>query len=197
MRCPRCDLENREGRKFCAKCGAALGWACPDCGFANSPGDSFCGGCGRSTASPDRAADISAPAAADTEPTGDRRQVAILFADLCGFTALSTRLDAEDLRRLVEGYYTRADAIITQYGGTVDKHIGDAVMALFGAPIAHGDDALRALRAALDIQTSMSELKDPWGKPCPATAASPRARSSPGEWGTAIRCWATPSTWRH
>ena len=165
MRCPQCDLENREGRKFCAKCGAALGWACPDCGFANSPGDSFCGGCGRSTASPDRAADISAPAAADTEPTGDRRQVAILFADLCGFTALSTRLDAEDLRRLVEGYYTRADAIITQYGGTVDKHIGDAVMALFGAPIAHGDDALRALRAALDIQASVAELSDPWGKP--------------------------------
>ena len=96
---------------------------------------------------------------------GERRQVAILFADLCGFTALSTRLDAEDLRRLVEGFHTGTNAIITQYGGTVDKHIGDAVMALFGAPIAHGDDALRALRAALDIQTSVSELNDPWGKP--------------------------------
>jgi class 3 adenylate cyclase len=106
-----------------------------------------------------------------TIPTGlaetadERRQVAILFADLCGFTTLSTRLDAEDLRRLVEGFYTRADAIITQYGGAVDKHIGDAVMALFGAPIAHGDDALRAVRAALDIQTTVSELIDPWGKP--------------------------------
>jgi class 3 adenylate cyclase/tetratricopeptide (TPR) repeat protein len=96
---------------------------------------------------------------------GERRQVAILFADLCGFTALSTRLDAEDLRQLVEEFYTRTNAIITQYGGTVDKHIGDAVMALFGAPIAHGDDALRALRAALDIQTSVSELNDPCGKP--------------------------------
>ena len=120
---------------------------------------------GRSAEAPGRATEIPSPAAAGAESAGERRQVAILFADLCGFTALSTRLDAEDLRRLVEGFYSRADAIIAQYGGTVDKHIGDAVMALFGAPIAHGDDALRALRAALDIQTSLSELKDPWGKP--------------------------------
>jgi class 3 adenylate cyclase/tetratricopeptide (TPR) repeat protein len=165
MRCAQCDLENRKGRKFCAKCGAVLGWACPDCGFANSSGEAFCGGCGRSADPPGRAGETSSPAAAGAESAGERRQVAILFADLCGFTALSARLDAEDLRRLVEGFYSRADAIITQYGGTVDKHIGDAVMALFGAPIAHGDDALRALRAALDIQTSLSDLKDPGGKP--------------------------------
>jgi class 3 adenylate cyclase len=71
---------------------------------------------------------------------GERRQVAILFADLCGFTALSTRLDAEDLRRLVEGFHTGTNAIITQYGGAVDKHIGNVVMALFGSSIAHGDE---------------------------------------------------------
>jgi class 3 adenylate cyclase/predicted ATPase len=99
------------------------------------------------------------------EKADERRQVAILFADLCGFTALSTRLDTEDLRRLVEGFYSRADAIVTQYGGTVDKHIGDAVMALFGAPIAHGDDALRALRAGLDIHAAIADLRDPWGNP--------------------------------
>jgi class 3 adenylate cyclase/tetratricopeptide (TPR) repeat protein len=99
------------------------------------------------------------------EAAGERRQVAILFADLCGFASLSSRLDAEDLRRLIEEFYSRADTIITRYGGTVDKHIGDAVMALFGAPTAHGDDALRAVRAALDIQVSMTELRDPWGNP--------------------------------
>jgi class 3 adenylate cyclase/tetratricopeptide (TPR) repeat protein len=165
MRCPRCDLDNREGRKFCAKCGAGLGWSCPDCGFANSSGEDFCGGCGRSAGTPTPAAGAPAPSVAATEAAGERRQVAILFADLCGFTALSARLDAEDLRRLVERFYARADAIIVQYGGSVDKHIGDAVMALFGAPIAHGDDALRALRAALDIQTSVAELSDPWGNP--------------------------------
>src|SRR5215469_7460488 len=77
MRCPQCDLENREGRKFCAKCGAALGWVCPDCGFANSPGESFCGGCGRGAGAPGRVADVAPPAAAETEATGERRQVAI------------------------------------------------------------------------------------------------------------------------
>jgi len=165
MRCPQCNLDNREGRKFCAKCGAALGWGCPGCGFANSPGEGFCGGCGRSAAVPMPGDGAQASSAAATEAAGERRQVAILFADLCGFTALSAQLDAEDLRRLVEGFYACADAIVVQYGGSVDKHIGDAVMALFGAPIAHGDDALRALRAALDIQASVAELRDPWGNP--------------------------------
>jgi class 3 adenylate cyclase/tetratricopeptide (TPR) repeat protein len=163
MRCPQCDLDNREGRKFCAKCGAALGWACADCGFANSPGDGFCGGCGRSASGPTPG--VGSPAPAGGEAAGERRQVAILFADLCGFTALSARLDAEDLRRLVEGFYACADGIVAQYGGSVDKHIGDAVMALFGAPIAHGDDALRAVRAAIDIQSAVAELRDPWGNP--------------------------------
>ena len=165
MRCPQCDLDNREERKFCSKCGTALGWGCPDCGFTNSPGEGFCGGCGRTAAVPTPAAVAPVPPLEETDAASERRQVAILFADLCGFTALSSRLDAEDLRGLVEGFYARADAIIAQYGGNVDKHIGDAVMALFGAPIAHGDDALRALRAALDIQASVAELSDPWGNP--------------------------------
>jgi class 3 adenylate cyclase/tetratricopeptide (TPR) repeat protein len=104
----------------------------------------------------------SAPAAEPAgEAAGERRHVAVLFADLCGFTALSQRLDAEDLRRVVESFYARADAIIAACGGTVDKHIGDAVMALFGAPIAHGDDGLRALRAALDIAAATGELAGP------------------------------------
>ncbi|HTO66445.1 MAG TPA: adenylate/guanylate cyclase domain-containing protein [Bradyrhizobium sp.] len=165
MRCPQCDLDNRAGRKFCAKCGAELGWDCPACGFANSPGEGFCGGCGCSATAATPAVGAPAPSASASEAASERRQVAILFADLCGFTALSAQLDAEDLGRLVEGFYARADAIVAQYGGSVDKHIGDAVMALFGAPVAHGDDALRALRAALDIQASVAELSDPSGNP--------------------------------
>ena len=89
---------------------------------------------------------------------GERRQVTILFADLCGFTALSRSLDPEELHTLVGRYTAAVDSIVEAYGGTVDKHIGDAVMALFGAPVAHGDDPLRAARAALDIHAAVSDL---------------------------------------
>jgi len=166
MRCPQCNLDNREGRKFCARCGGALGWSCAACGFANDAGDRFCGGCGTPAAAP--ASPPAMGSVSETQANGERRQVGVLFADLCGFTALSRRLDAEDLRRLVEAFYARADAAIATYGGTVDKHIGDAVMALFGAPMAHGDDGFRALRAALDIAAATGEIAGPAGEPLAA-----------------------------
>jgi len=86
---------------------------------------------------------------------GERRQVTILFADLCGFTALAQSLDPEEVRELVARYTALLDGIVVSYGATVDKHIGDAVMALFGAPKAHDDDPLRAARAALDIHDTV------------------------------------------
>src|SRR5712671_4798983 len=101
MRCPACDLDNREGRKFCAGCGAGLGWACAKCGYANAAGEGFCGGCGQ--ASPTAAAgnqQAEVKPGAPSTAGDERRQVAILFADLSGFTALSSKLDAEDLRQL-------------------------------------------------------------------------------------------------
>ena len=88
----------------------------------------------------------------------ERRQVTILFADLCGFTALSRTLDAEELSDLIGRYTALVDGIVLGFGGTVDKHIGDAVMALFGAPRAHDTDALRAARAALDIHAALANL---------------------------------------
>ena len=100
-------------------------------------------------------------AAVHTEPvTGERRQVTIMFTDLCGFTALSHSLDPEEVRELVRNYTALVDGIVAGYGGTVDKHIGDAVMALFGAPQAHDDDPVRAARAALDIHESLSRMGD-------------------------------------
>jgi class 3 adenylate cyclase/tetratricopeptide (TPR) repeat protein len=91
-------------------------------------------------------------------PLGERRQVTILFADLCGFTALSHTLDPEEVRELMERYTGLVDGIVLGYGGTVDKHIGDAVMAVFGAPRAHDTDPLRAARAALDIHEALAGL---------------------------------------
>jgi class 3 adenylate cyclase len=98
------------------------------------------------------------------EPPGERRQVTILFADLCGFTALSQTMDAEDLHAIVSRYAELVDGIVLSYGGSIDKHIGDAVMALFGAPIAHGDDPLRAARAAIDIHAGMKQLGREFGR---------------------------------
>ncbi|HEY3599066.1 MAG TPA: adenylate/guanylate cyclase domain-containing protein [Paraburkholderia sp.] len=103
------------------------------------------------------------PAAA--VPADERRQVTILFADLCGFTALSQTLDPEELQELVGRYTALVDGIVLGYGGTVDKHIGDAVMALFGAPRAHETDTLRAARAAVDIHDALAHLSQQTSKP--------------------------------
>ena len=105
----------------------------------------------------------TAAAQAAGEPVGpqagERRQVTILFADISGFTALSQQLDAEEVRQLVTRFTALVDGIVIGYGGTVDKHIGDAVMALFGAPRAHDDDPLRAARAALDIHEALGAVQ--------------------------------------
>ncbi|MCH8926628.1 MAG: AAA family ATPase [Proteobacteria bacterium] len=96
--------------------------------------------------------------------SGERRQVTILFADLAGFTELSSALDAEELHAVVSRFFEAADRVVAHYGGTVDKHMGDAVMALFGAPVAHGDDPLRAVRAAFDIHGAMAGLSAELGR---------------------------------
>ncbi len=97
-------------------------------------------------------------------PTGERRQVTVMFADLAGFTSLSRELDAEEVHALLNGYFERADAIVEQYGGTIDKHIGDGLMAVFGAPVAHTDDPERAVRAALTIHDAMQDLSNEFGR---------------------------------
>src|ERR1700740_1658678 len=97
-------------------------------------------------------------APAVSAPVEERRQVTVLFADLCGFTALSQTLDTEELPELMGRFPGLVDGIVLAYGGTIDKHIGDAVMALFGAPRAHDDDPLRAARAALDIHEALSRM---------------------------------------
>jgi class 3 adenylate cyclase/tetratricopeptide (TPR) repeat protein len=156
LRCPRCDTENREARRFCAECGAAMPTACPDCGFVNAPGEKFCGGCGSSLAGPrtTAAAPPAAPAAAD----GERRPVSILFVDLADFTRLSSERDPEETHALLGRFFEVSDAIVQRYGGAIDKHIGDNVMAIFGAPLAHGDDPERAVRAALTIHEALAGL---------------------------------------
>ncbi len=95
-----------------------------------------------------------------TDAEGERRQVTVLFADIAGYTKLSRELGAEETHTLLNSYFDAVDGIVEEYGGSVDKHMGDNVMAVFGAPIAHDDDPLRAIRAALDIHERMAALSD-------------------------------------
>ncbi|MFT5113275.1 MAG: class 3 adenylate cyclase/tetratricopeptide (TPR) repeat protein [Parasphingorhabdus sp.] len=164
MICSNCQQDNRPGRKFCSKCGSALNLNCSNCGFINDADDSFCGGCGSSLSG---AATVNIGVhpshASGITPTShvretQRRQVTVLFADLSGFTALTESVAQEDLHHIMLRYFTEADRIIIAYGGTIDKHIGDAVMALFGAPVAHENDTERAIRAALDLHQAMEQL---------------------------------------
>jgi predicted ATPase/class 3 adenylate cyclase len=155
MRCPSCGANNREGRKFCADCGLPLALACPACGAANEPGERFCGECGTPLA-----ADAVPSPAPGTQPgpAAERRLVTVLFADLVGFTTLSEARDAEEVRELLSRYFETCRRLIALYGGTVEKFIGDAVMAVWGAPAATEDDAERAVRAALDLVAAVSAL---------------------------------------
>ncbi len=97
-------------------------------------------------------------------PLGERRQVTVLFADLSEFSGLSTRLDAEELHALLNRFFAVVDGVIEAYGGTIDKHIGDEVMAVFGAPTAHSNDPERAVRAAIDIHLRLASLSEEVGQ---------------------------------
>jgi class 3 adenylate cyclase/tetratricopeptide (TPR) repeat protein len=160
--CPSCGASNREGRKYCSECGTAFSAACQACGAVNQTGERFCGECGGPLAVDDSAARPSAvrvPAAADrATPAAERRLVSVLFADLVGFTALSESRDAEEVRELLSRYFDTCRRLIGLYGGTVEKFIGDAVMAVWGTPTATEDDAERAVRAALDLVAAVSAL---------------------------------------
>ena len=156
--CSSCGTENDPNRKFCAECGVALARACPACGAANEPAAKFCGECGTALA--------PSPAVARAQPpAAERRLVSVLFADLVGFTTLSESRDSEDVRELLTRYFDTCSRLIGLYGGTVEKFIGDAVMAVWGTPTATEDDAERAVRAALDLVAAVSALGDEVGAP--------------------------------
>jgi class 3 adenylate cyclase len=148
MACPRCGSEIRAGQKFCAECGLALSASCPNCGAAYEGEPKFCAECGFALAGGGASPRVVAqPEAISAE----RRFVSILFADLVGFTALSEQADPEEVRDLLSRYFDVARQVIDGHGGAVEKFIGDAVMAVWGAPVAREDDAERAVRAALEL----------------------------------------------
>ena len=156
MVCGSCGTENPAGSKFCNRCAARLASPCPACGTPNVPGSLFCNEC----AAPLGAAPApAAPGFASASvPVAERRLVSVLFADLVGFTPFAEERDSEDVRDTLTRYFDLASDVITRYGGTVEKFIGDAVMAVWGAPVAREDDAERAVRAGLELVDAVRSL---------------------------------------
>ncbi|MDP6707876.1 MAG: adenylate/guanylate cyclase domain-containing protein, partial [Alphaproteobacteria bacterium] len=152
MICPNCDSENADAANFCAQCGSKLERTCPACSAVVGADHRFCQSCGQA---------LEPTAAAPKTPSAERRQITVLFADLSGFTRLTSELDAEETHALLNCFFAAVDQVVEHYGGSIDKHIGDAVMAVFGAPVAHTNDPERAVRAALDIHGAVAELEPP------------------------------------
>ena len=174
MLCPSCRTENREGRRFCSKCGAALALACASCGFTNEPTDEFCGGCGVSLRSspPTSQPQFSSPQlytprhlaekilTSRSVLEGERKQVTVLFADLKGSMELLADRDPEEARKILDPVLERMMEAVHRYEGTVNQVMGDGIMALFGAPLAHEDHAVRACYAALRMQESVKRYSE-------------------------------------
>src|SRR6187399_2039706 len=138
--CAACGFANPAGALFCGNCGTALGRPCPSCGTVVPPELAYCTSCGSSLEEEQRVA------------AEERKVVTAVFVDLVDFTGRSERLDPEDVRGLLAPYHARAKAELERFGATVEKFIGDAVVAVFGAPVVHEDDPERAVRAALAIR---------------------------------------------
>src|SRR6516165_6127713 len=174
MQCPRCQTENREGRHFCAKCAAPLTVACPSCGFSNEPSEDFCGGCGAPLTVTGRPAQPRFASPKTYIPKhlaekiltsrsaleGERKQVTVLFADLRGSLELLADRDPEEARNVLDPVLESMMDAVHRYEGTVNQILGDGIMALFGAPVAHEDHAVRACYAAIDLQQTMRRLTE-------------------------------------
>jgi class 3 adenylate cyclase/tetratricopeptide (TPR) repeat protein len=156
IRCSNCGTVSEPGGKFCRECGARLAAGCPTCGTPNPADAKFCAECG--TALTPAAAAVPAIGGDAATPVAERRVVSVLFADLVGFTPFAEERDPEETRAVLTRYFATARDVIGRYGGTVEKFIGDAVMAVWGAPVATENDAERAVRAALELTEAIRAL---------------------------------------
>lgn len=175
--CPHCGHENPAGLAVCVNCATPLANLCPNCGFENPRGFKFCGNCGTNllTASLARPSDseqlrrlrgfipgqlVDKILNASKQIEGERRTVTVLFADVVGFTTISEKLDPEAVYQIIDESVGAFREAIYAHEGTLDKFMGDGVMALFGAPVMHEDDPARALRCALDMQAALKTISD-------------------------------------
>jgi len=169
MKCLKCLFENPDDNRFCRECGASLLSACPKCGVEILPGDKFCGKCGHGLKEPKEAPPIDYNQPQTYTPKhladkilttrnsieGERKLVTVLFADAVNYTAMSEKLDPEEVHQIMDGCFRILIDQVHHYEGTINQFTGDGIMALFGAPIAHEDHAQRACHAALSIQEAL------------------------------------------
>jgi predicted ATPase/class 3 adenylate cyclase len=159
MVCQGCGTEVAASAKFCPECGQVQQAACAGCGSPLAASAKFCPECGSPTGvGPSRTGSSTVPTQASSAPIAERRVCSVLFCDLVGFTPMSETRDPEEVRELLSKYFEVARTIIGRFGGVVEKFIGDAVMAVWGAPVAVDGDAERAVRAALDVVEAVTEL---------------------------------------
>ena len=167
MQCSRCQHENPSAVKFCGECGARLELLCPSCRASNPPANKFCNECGGALHSGAAAAQFSSPQiytpkhlaekilTSKSALEGERKQVTVLFADMKGSMELLADRDPEEARKLLDPVIEHMMEAVHRYEGTVNQVMGDGIMALFGAPLAHEDHAVRACYAALRMQESV------------------------------------------
>ena len=166
MKCPRCNHQNPAGVKFCSECGQKMGTLCPGCHTVNLADSNFCHQCGQflpktngfftaETSVRPRLPDVEkAPPPPGT--MGERKYVTVLFSDLSGYTILAQRLDPEEVKEIIARLFHEITKAVTKYEGFIEKYVGDAVMAVFGAIRAQEDDPIRAIRAAGEIHELVS-----------------------------------------
>jgi class 3 adenylate cyclase/tetratricopeptide (TPR) repeat protein len=172
VQCSRCQHDNPAGVKFCGECGAPLETACPACGGVNPPGNKFCGQCGASLVAAIASTKFASPETytpkhlaekiltSKSALEGERKQVTVLFADMKGSMELLADRDPEEARKLLDPVIEHMMEAVHRYEGTVSNLMGDGIMALFGAPLAHEDHAVRACYAALRMQESVTRYAD-------------------------------------
>ena len=181
MKCPKCQIENREGANFCRQCGFKFERTCPSCGHPYPDGFAFCDKCGchlqpdkpASDKIPENKASPISPSpnqhktnqhktakhrTDDTAIIGERKHVTVLFSDLTGYTAMSEKLDPEDIKEITSRIFGEVSEIVSKYDGFIEKYAGDAVMAMFGVPTAHEDDPVRAVKAAREIHERVNRI---------------------------------------
>ena len=172
MRCPQCRFENRDEVRFCEECGAKLEVTCPACHATVPPGRKFCGGCGQPLGRTAAESQFVSPQSytpkhlaekiltSKSALEGERKQVTVLFADMKGSMELLADRDPEEARKLLDPVLERMMEAVHRYEGTVNQVMGDGIMALFGAPLAHEDHTVRACYAALRMQESVKRYAE-------------------------------------